>query len=257
MKTKHLTPDGLTGYIYSTLDDAQREAMDAHLIECPTCRANLAEQELWKRQISNEFGAALKFATPSPQMNFSAIAPRLQNWHIRKNIWLDRVIVVPTTLALSGLVFALLGLWHAIGTQAFTSHAQSLGAFPPLAGFFLILASVEQFDHSLSLWPRRVVTWAVAVILWLGSAFIGLLDLIVLRDLAIMAVIAVDGRDATAGPIAIMAVLLGAMLYIGFIIGGAEYHYKNIGLPGSWKLFSITLLGQLFILILPYLLIGG
>jgi hypothetical protein len=188
-------------------------------------------------------------------MNFAAIAPRLQNRHLRQNIWLDKVIVVPATLALTGLVFAVFGLWHAIGAQAFISHTQPLGAFPPLACFFLTLASVEQFDRSHSLWPRRAITWAVALILWLGSAFIGLLDLIVLRDLAIMAVIAVDGPNAAAGPIAIMTVLLGAMLYIGFVIGGAEYHYKNIGLPGSWKLFSITLLGQLFILILPYLII--
>lgn len=254
MKTKHLTPDGLTGYIYCTLDDAQREVIDAHLMECPTCRANLAEKERWQRQISNELGSVLNFAAPSPQLNFSAIVPRLQNRHIRPNIWLDRAIVVPTTLALAGLVFAVFGLWRAIGAQAFTSPAQPLGAFPPLACFFLTLASVEQFDRSHSLRPRRAITWAVALILWLGSAFIGLLDLIVLRDLAIMAVIAVDGRNATAGPIAIMTVLLGAMLYIGFVIGGAEYHYKNIGLPGSWKLFSITLLGQLFILILPYLI---
>jgi len=254
MKTKHVTPDGLTGYIYRTLDDGRREVIDAHLVECPTCRASLAKQEIRQRQVSNELGALLKFATPSPQMNFAAIAPRLQNQHIRQNIWLDKAIVVPTTLALAGLVFAVFGLRHAIGAQAFTSPAQPLGAFPPLACFFLTLASVEQFDRSHSLWSRRAITWAVALILWLGSAFIGLLDLIVLRDLASMAVIAVDGRNATAGPIAIMTVLLGAMLYIGFVIGGAEYHYKNIGLPGSWKLFSITLLGQLFILILPYLI---
>jgi hypothetical protein len=95
----------------------------------------------------------------------------------------------------------------------------------------------------------------VALILWLGSAFIGLLDLLVLRDLAIMAVIAVDGRNATAGPIAILAVLLGALLYVGFIIGGAEYHFRNLGQPGSWKLFIFTLLTQLFILILPYLIL--
>ena len=257
MKTKHVTPDDLTEYIHRTLDDAQREVMDAHLVECPTCRASLARQESRQRQVSNELGAILKFAAPSPQMNFAAIAPRLQNRSIGRTIWLDRVIVVPTTLALTGLVFALFGLWRAISDQAFTSPAQPLGAFPPVACFFLTLASVEQFDRSHSLRPRRAITWGVALILWLGTAFIGLLDLIVLRDLAIMAVIAIDGRNAIAGPIAIMTVLLGAMLYIGFIIGGAEYHYKNIGLPGSWKLFSITLLGQLFILILPYLLLGG
>ena len=255
MKSQHLPLDGLVGYIHGTLNDAQREVIDAHLMECPTCRANMAEQELWKRRISNELGGALKLAIPSPQMSFSAIVPRLQNWNFRKNIWLDRVIVVPGTLALSGLLFALFGLGHAISAQAFTSPSQSLGAFPPLACFFLTLASVEQFGHSISIRPRGVVTWALALSLWLGSAFIGLLDLIVLRDLAIMTVIALDGSSATAGPIAITTVLLGAMLYIGFVIGGAEYHYKNIGLPGSWKLFSITLLAQLFILILPYLII--
>lgn len=254
MKDKHLTPDGLMGYIYGTLDDGQREIMAAHLTECPTCRANLTAQELWKRQISNELGATLKFVVPSPQMNFSTLMPRLQNRQVKKYIWLDRVIIVPTTLALTGLVFALFGLWSAISMQAFVAPAQSLGAFPPLACFFLTLASVEQFGHSVLIRPRAVITWALAISLWLGSAFIGLLDLIVIRDLAIMAVISMDGQNATAGPIAILAVLLGAMLYIGFIIGGAEYHYKNIGLPGSWKLFSITLLGQLFILILPYLL---
>jgi hypothetical protein len=254
MKDKHITSDGLVGYIYGTLDDAQREIMDAHLTECPICRANLAGQDLWKRQFGTELEAVLKFSTPSPQMSFAAIAPRLQNRHIRKNIWLDRVIVVPGTLALSGLLFALFGLWHAISAQAFTSPSQSLGAFPPLACFFLTLASVEQFGYSVSIRPRGVITWALALSLWLGSAFIGLLDLIVLRDLAIMMVIALDGYNASAGPIAITAVLLGAMLYIGFIIGGAEYHFKNIGLPGSWKLFSITLLVQLFILILPYLI---
>jgi putative zinc finger protein len=254
MITKHVSLDGLTGYIYRTLDDGQREVIDAHLVECPTCRASLAKQEIRQRQVSNELSALLKFAAPSPQMNFAAIAPRLQNQPLRQNIWLDRVIFVPTTLALSGFVLALFGLWRAIGDQAFTSPAQSLGATPTLACFFLTLASVEKLYHSFSIRPRGVITWALALTLWLGSAFIGLLDLIVLRDLAIMAVIAMDGLDASAGPIAIMTVLFGAMLYIGFVIGGAEYHYKNIGQPGSWKLFSITLLCQLFILILPYLI---
>jgi hypothetical protein len=254
MNTKHLTSETLTGYIYRTLDDAHRETLDAHLLDCPTCRANLAEQEMLQRQVSNELGAILKFAAPSPQMNFAAIAPELQNRHVRQNVWLDRVVIVPTTLAMTGLVFALFGLWHAISARAFTSPEQPLGAFPSLAGFFLTLASVEQFDHSLSIRPRKAIAWIIAVILWLGSAFIGLLDLLVIRDLAIMAVIAMDGPNATAGPIAIMAVLVGAMLYVGFVIGGAEYHYKNIGQPGSWKLFSSTLLCQLFILVLPYLL---
>jgi hypothetical protein len=254
MKINHLTSDDLTGYIYRTLDDAQRESMDVHLLECPTCRARLTAQETRQRQFSGELKAVLNSATPSSRMSFAAIAPRLQNRRTRQNIWLDRVVLVPTTLAFTGLAFALLGLWQAIGAQAFTSPAQPLGTLPPLACLFLTLASVEQLDHSFSIRPRRAILAMVALILWLGSAFVGLLDLIVLRDLAIMAVVAMDGPNATAGLIAIIAVLVGAMLYTGFVIGGAEYHYKNLGQPGSWKLFIFTLLGQLFILILPYLL---
>jgi hypothetical protein len=254
MKTKHVTPDDLTGYIYRTLDDGRREVMDVHLVECPTCRASLAKQELRQRQVSNELRAALNFAAPSAQMSFAKLTSRLQNQR-RQNILLDRVIVVPTALSLMGLFFALFGVWRAIESQAFISPAQPLGAFPPLACFFLAFASLEQLDNSLLIQPRKILIWGLALTLWLGSALIGLLDLIVMRDLAIMAVIAVDGRNATAGPIAIMAVMIGAMLYIGFVIGGAEYHFKHISQPGSWKLFIITLLGQLFILILPYLIL--
>jgi predicted anti-sigma-YlaC factor YlaD len=255
MKTKHLDPNDLTGYIYRTLDDAQREAIDAHLLDCPTCRGHLSEQALRQQQISNELNAALSAATPSARMDFSAIAPRLQNRRSERKIWSRLNVSAPATLALTGLLLAILGLWQALGAQAHLTSAQPLGAFPTLACFFLMLASVEQFDRAFSIQPRLIAIWIVAAVLWLGSAFIGLLNLIVIRDLAILAVVALDGGRAQAGPVAILAVMLGAMLYIGLVIGGAEYHYKNIGQPGSWKLFSLTLLGQLFLLILPYLVI--
>jgi hypothetical protein len=83
---------------------------------------------------------------------------------------------------------------------------------------------------------------------------LGLLNLIVIRDLAILTVVALGGSSKDATPIAIIAVMIGVMFYIGIIIGGGEYHYRNLGQPSSWKLFSIVLLGQLFLLVLPYLL---
>jgi hypothetical protein len=257
MKTKHLTSDDLIGYIYRMLDDAQREIIDAHLLDCPTCRANLTEQELRQRQVSNELSAVLNAATPSPQMSFNAIRSQLQIQQKGLNLWPRLAAVAPPTFALLGLLFALFGLWQAFGVRAYVTSTPSLGAFPTLAGFFLVLASVQQFDRPLSVQPRLVITWLLAAILWLGSAFLGLLDLIAIRDLAILAVAAVNGRGAQAGPIAIMAVYLGTLLFIGLVIGGGEYHYKNIGQPSSWKLFTISLLGQLFILILPYLIFIG
>jgi hypothetical protein len=255
MKNKHLCHEDLIGYLYHTLDDAQRESIDAHLVQCSICRASLTEQEIRQRQISNELDITLNTVTPPLRMNFATLIPGLQVQPDKSKLWPRLVSAVPVTFALVGLFFALLGLWQAIGVQALTKPVQMLGAFPTLAGFFFVLASIGQFEQTPVIKPRWVVIWALALILWLGSAFIGLLDLIVLRDLVIMLVVAIGGSRAQAGSFGILAVFVGALLYIGLVIGSGEYHYRNLGQPGSWKLFSIVLLAQLFILILPYLLL--
>jgi hypothetical protein len=41
-----------------------------------------------------------------------------------------------------------------------------------------------------------------------------------------------------------------AVAWIGVAIGGAEYHYKRVGQPSSWKLFSRTLAVEISILVL-------
>jgi hypothetical protein len=87
----------------------------------------------------------------------------------------------------------------------------------------------------------------------LGSAFIGLLDILAILDLTIGTAVTLGWRVSSATPVAIIIVIISALFYIAFIFGLAEYHYRNIGQPNSWKLFSVTILGQLFILILPYL----
>ena len=257
MKTNHLNPDELTGYVYRTLDDAQREKLDAHLSGCPSCRANLTQQEFRQRQISIGLSGLLNTVAPSPDMGFAAIAPRLQSPGASVKLWPQMAALAPLAVALLGLFFAGLGLWRAMGDGAFSLSRpiQPMGTLPTLAGFCLALVSVQQFDHPFTLRPRWIVVWLVAAILWAGTAILGLLNLVVLRDLAFLLVIALDGIHAQAGPVAIMAVMFGAMLYISLVIGGAEYHIQNIGQPGSWKLFSVTLLGQLFLLVLPYLLL--
>lgn len=255
MKTDHLTPEDGTGYIYRTLDDGQRELIDAHLLHCPVCRASLSQHEIRQRQISNELTAVLNAASPSRNMNFSTIAPRLQRRAAGLQLGPRLAAYAPAAFSLAGLVLALVGLFQTIGSRTLEGPPQRMDASPILAGFVFLLTSVHQFDHTVSIRPRLVMTWFVAGTLWLGSAIIGLLDLIVIRDLAIMAVTFLDGRNAQAGPVAIMAVMAGVMLYIALVIGGADYHLRNIGQPGSWKLFTITLLGQVFLLVLPYLII--
>ena len=255
MKTHHLDNNQMTGYLYRTLDDAERENINAHLLNCPICRARLAEQERYQRNISNELSAAVNRAIPSSRMTFAAAAGQLRRYHPISTVWHRLEISLPIALALSGLLLALLDIWHSGGLSALRTPGYQPGVFPTLACFLFMLTSVGEFDKAFTIRPQMIALVLVAAILWLGSAFIGLLNIIVIRDLAIIAATSAGGRAAEAGLAATIAIMVAGMLYIGMVIGGAEYHYRNIGQPGSWKLFSITLLGQLFILILPYLLI--
>jgi hypothetical protein len=255
MMKKHLTQNDVTGYIYNSLDDAQREFMDMHLLDCHICRANLSEQEYRQRKISNELSAVLKAASPSAQMNFAAIAPHVRNQNTALKLWPRLTAHAPAALALMGLLFAVFGLWqHFYERTILSLSSQSLGAFPTLACFFLMLASIGQVDRTPINQARFIVTWASALILWLGSILIGLLNLIVIRDLAIMTVIAFGGSPSDAAPIAIISVMIGVIFFIGIIFGSGEFHYRNIGQPASWKLFAITIMGQLLLLIIPYLI---
>ena len=255
MMTKHLSKTDITGYIYHSLDDAQREIMDMHLIDCQICRADLSEQEFQQRKISNALSSVLKAASPSGEMNFAAISAQIHSRYTYLNLFPRLAAVIPPAFALAGLLLAVLGLWRLFdGNITLSLASQSLGALPTMACFFLIFASVGQFNGAPSSQTRFFITLASALILWLGSIFIGLLNLIVIRDLAILAVVALGGNSSDAAPIAIMAVLLGVVILIAVIFGSGEYHYRNVGQPGSWKLFASTILGQLFILMIPYLI---
>jgi hypothetical protein len=60
--------------------------------------------------------------------------------------------------------------------------------------------------------------------------------------------------SAEIGTTAILTTLLAGVIYIVLVIGGAEYHYKRIGHPNSWKVFTWTIIIQLFVLLLPFFL---
>jgi predicted anti-sigma-YlaC factor YlaD len=250
----HLDQYSLIGYICRTLDDAKRESIDEHLQYCPTCRGLVAEGERRQRQISNELSAAVNRAAIPNQMSFASIAPRLQPQSVLRFPWPS--LAVPPSLAftLIGLVLALAGLWQVIRLHDPTDPTPYIGALPPLACFFFMLASVEGYDKAaFSIQPRYAVIALATAILWLGTAVIGLLDILAILDLAIVAVVAIGGSVAEVAPFAMLATyFLGGTLYIFAVIGGGEYHRKNYGQPRSWKLFSITLIVQLFILLLPY-----
>ena len=124
-----------------------------------------------------------------------------------------------------------------------------------MACFFLMFVSIDQFDRSYSIRPRFILAVILAVILWLGTLIIGILNLFVIIDLVVAGFLALGGSRASATFVAILTVFLFTLVYIGVVIGGAEYHYKNIGQPRSWKLFIWTLTIQLFIMVLPFFLL--
>ncbi|GAB4578288.1 MAG: hypothetical protein Fur0022_10220 [Anaerolineales bacterium] len=254
MKSLHLTPDRLTGYLYHTLDDATRESINAHLAACPACRAHLDEHKNLQRAIANELNGTLNQAHPSNRMMFASIADQLKPRAPLFKFWRQVTTASPMAFALAGLVLSIFGILQWMSLRDGPNSVQQVGVSPTFACFFLMLVSVQQFDKALSIRPRFLFMAILAAILWLSSALIGLLNILVLQDLAIYATLLAGGGKTQATPVAMLALLFGAVLYIGFVIGGGEYHYRHLGQPNSWKLFSITLLVQLFILILPYLI---
>lgn len=254
MNTPHLTPDRLTGYLYQTLDDATRESINAHLTTCPACRAQLDEQKTLQRAISNELNAKLTQARPSNRMTFAAIAAQIKPRSPWFHLWGRVTTGTPMAFALAGFVFAVAGVLQNFSLRHVSTDTLQMNAYPTFACFFLMLVSVQQFDKALSIRPRFLLMAAIAAILWLSSALIGFLNILVIQDLVIYATLLAGGGKVQATPMAMFAIFGAAILYIGVIIGSGEYHYQHLGQPNSWKVFSITLLVQLFILILPYLI---
>ncbi len=253
---RHITEENIISFIYRTLNDADRETIEGHLAECSLCRAKITQHELIQRHIDQELKANLNDQNLPKNMSFNVIAPRLKRRSLQR-ILPSLSNAAPMATAALGLLLAFLGVWQLVSDGAFaiTTASSPNAAFPALACFFFMFVSMDQFDRSFSIRPRFVVTIILAFILWLGTFFIGLLNIIAIRDLTIFAYINSGGSPEGASVVTILTIIIAAMVFIGITIGGAEYHYKNIGHPTSWKLFSWTLIIQLFILVLPYLVL--
>jgi hypothetical protein len=252
---KHINKDQIISYIHRTLSDAEREVLDKHLTTCQGCRARFSSHEVQQRRIENEFKAEINGVSPHMEMTFSQVAPRLHRASFI-HLWPRLTSAIPLSTAIVGLSMAFYGVWQTLGSD-FTLRAipSPSGTFPALACFFMMFVSMDQFDRSFTIRPRFIISAILSFILWLGTFFIGLLNIIVIRDLTIAAYISTGGSPEGASVVTILTVLIAAMVYIGVVIGGAEYHYKHIGQPSSWKLFSWTIVIQLLIMVLPYLVL--
>ena len=244
---QHISGELLIGYVYRTLSDAEREILDGHLVNCSTCRAQLTYHETRQRQITYNLQADIEATSLPPEMSFRTIAPRLRRRPLPQ-FWPRLVSVTPVATAVIGLVLALYGLWQALAPLPTPTTPSSL---PMTACFCFVLAAVGQFDHEYKFPPRFILSAVLAFVLWSGTIVIGLQNIIIIRNLSIIGFTGI-GNGALTSALTIFVVLIAAFVYIFVIIGGAEYHYRHIGEAGSWKLFSLTILAELFILLLPY-----
>ncbi len=253
----HLNDEQIFGYMYGTLSDAQREVIDKHLTQCQICRARVGSHENLYRNIEHTLKAEIDRKSPPSGMSFAQIYRQSHRGGFFQLLpKLSSAIHISATIM--GLGLAFLSVWHTLIGSTINNFYQipsPKGSFSALACFFLLFVSMDQHDRSFSIRPRYILSIAIAFMLWLGSSLVALVNIIVIRDLTIAAVIFSGGNPESAGTVAILTVLVAAMIAIGVIIGGAEYHFKHLGQPSSWKLFSWTIITQLLVIVLPYLLL--
>jgi hypothetical protein len=252
---EHITGEQIYSDINKTLSDADRETINHHLANCPVCRARYNDIETQHRQISNGLTAAINSPPIPPTLSFAAIAQQIEEGSSGR-IRLRISAALPLAASAFGLILAAFGFWQTLGdwTSLDTLPKPDV-AFPGLACFLFLFASLNQFDRSFTIRPRLILTIILSAVLWTGTLVVGFLNLIVITDLVIAGLLALGVPMESISVVTILAVILAAMVYIGVVIGSAEYHFKNIGQPGSWKLFTWTIIIQLLIMVLPYFLL--
>lgn len=99
---------------------------------------------------------------------------------------------------------------------------------------------------------KSSLTGVVALILYLATLALGLLDIYAGREITW----AIYARFSTsAGPALLIGnsvVVILALVYLGFVVVSGEYHRKNVGQARSWKLFVGTFAVEFFVPILAY-----
>jgi len=248
---QHLNEEQLVGYIHYALTDAERETMDEHLKGCVDCRARLDDDQALQRRIRYELSSEIKAATPPPSMTFVAVAPLLQRrrWWEQLQLPSGQFLPDATALAaLAGLVVALLGLFQSLGWSSGDATTISRNPLSILScGCFGIAV---MGNYSRRTWPTRVVvSRALAFVLWIGTAIVGLQVIAILLDILMW--LSLRGLPAN---LTILSIWPIGIAWIAVVVGGGEYHYRHMGQRSSWRLFGWTIGLELLILLSPILL---
>jgi len=74
----HVDEGTLHAYLDGELPSAERTAVEAHLVECATCRANLIEERALRERASALLGSALPVERPAPPWNSCGVNPSVR-----------------------------------------------------------------------------------------------------------------------------------------------------------------------------------
>jgi hypothetical protein len=103
----------------------------------------------------------------------------------------------------------------------------------------------------------KLGTAVATFVLWAFTAVLGMFEILVIRDMVLRVYARFFADDRAYGTdywggvaLGQVVVVILAIVWIGLVIGAAEYHYKYYGQRRSWRLFARVIGVELAILVL-------
>jgi len=81
----HVDEGMLHAYLDGELPSAERTALEAHLADCASCRANLTEERALRERASAVLGSARPVERPAPPMEQLRREPKRSAWRVRRS----------------------------------------------------------------------------------------------------------------------------------------------------------------------------
>ena len=111
-----------------------------------------------------------------------------------------------------------------------------------------------------SLQSNKMLSAVIAFVLWLASAAVGIWQIALIREMLFRLIARFSAvpqseyetfkQAQLASALGTWLIVLLTIVWIAAFIGSAEYHYRHVGQPRSWRLFAWIIGVQLSILLL-------
>ena len=98
--------------------------------------------------------------------------------------------------------------------------------------------------------PRRISAGVLALILWIATAAVGLVEIVVVREMLLRVYARFWSDYWSAVNVGNWSVVILAIVWLALVAGGGEYHRTRVGQRSSWRLFGLTIAVEVAILLL-------